>query len=91
MHFIEKKHGAHHKYRLGYHPQTNSQVEISNHEIKSILAKLVIRLRKDWVDKLDNTLWAYIMAFNTNISATPFWLVYGKPCHISTGLEHKAY
>jgi len=43
-HFIEKKlevllkkYGVHHKFGLGYHPQTSGQVEISNREIKVIL------------------------------------------------------
>ena len=59
-HFIEKKleallkkYGVHHKYGLGYHPQTSGQAEISNREIKSILEKTVARSRKDWADKLE--------------------------------------
>ena len=54
-----KKYRVHHKYGLGYHPQTNGQVEISNQEIKSIFEKTVARSRKDWADRLDDTLWAY--------------------------------
>ena len=42
-----KKYGVHHKYSLGYHPQTSGQVEISNREIKSILEKTVARSHKD--------------------------------------------
>jgi len=67
-----KKYGMHQKYRLGYHPQTSSQVEISNREIKSILEKTVVRSRKDWEDKLDDALCAYCMAFKTPISTIPF-------------------
>ena len=65
MHFIEKKlqallkkYGVHHKYSLGYHPQTRGQVEISNREIKSILEKMVASSHKDWADKCDKALWA---------------------------------
>jgi len=65
-HFIKKKlealltkYGVHHKYRLGYHPQTSGQAKISNQE------KMVARSRKDWVDKLDEALWAYYTAFKT--------------------------
>jgi len=64
--------GVHHKYDLGYHPQTSGQVEISNCEIKSILEKTVARSRKDWADKLDDALWAYRAAFKTPIGTTPF-------------------
>ena len=87
-HFIEKKleallkkYGVHHKFGLGYHPQTSGQVEISNREIKSILEKTVVRSRKDWADKLNDALWAYRTAFKTPIGTTPFRLVYGKACH----------
>jgi len=53
-HFIEKKleallkkYGVHHKYGLGYHPQTNGQVDIANRKIKSILEKTVARSQND--------------------------------------------
>ena len=54
MHFIEKilesllkEYRVHHKYGLGYHPQTSGQVKIFNHEIKEILGKMVAKSRKD--------------------------------------------
>ena len=64
QHFLEKrfegvlkKYGVYHKIGLGYHPQTSGQAEISNREIKSILEKTVTRSRKDWANKLDDSLW----------------------------------
>jgi len=42
-----KKFKVHHKYKLDYRPQTSSQVEISNHEIMTILEKTVARSWKD--------------------------------------------
>jgi len=90
IHFVEKKleallkkYGVHRKCGLGYHSQTSGQAEISNREIKSILEKTVARSRKDWVDKLNDTLWAYQTAFKTPIGTTPFRLVYVKHCHLS--------
>ncbi|XP_050379676.1 uncharacterized protein LOC126797029 [Argentina anserina] len=60
-----KKYWVKHKVLTPYHPQTNSQVEISNREIKSILEKVVSTTYKDWAMKLDDTLWAYRTAFKT--------------------------
>lgn len=78
-HFIEneldailEKYGVHHKYSLGYHPQTSGQAGISSREIKSILEKTVVKSRKDWADKLDDALWTYQTAFKTPIETTPF-------------------
>ena len=81
----------HHKYGLGYNPQTSGQVEISNYEIKTILEKMVARSWKDWADKLDDALWVYRTAFKTPIGTTPFTLIYGKPCHLPVELEHSTY
>jgi len=60
---------VHHKYEIGYHPQTSGQVEISNREIKIILEKMVARLRKDWANYLDDALWAYCTAFKTPVGS----------------------
>ena len=85
------KYGVKHRVSLTYHPQCNGQAEVSNREIKKILEKTVNVTRKDWANKIDDSLWAYRKTFKTPLEMSPYKIVYGKACHLPVELEYKAY
>ncbi|GJX19536.1 reverse transcriptase domain-containing protein [Tanacetum coccineum] len=92
--FLEKtlkKYGVTHRLATPYHPQTIGQAENTNRAIKRILEKTVNGNRKKWADKLDDTLWAFRTAYKSPIRSTLLRIVYGKACHLSMEMEHKAY
>nr|GEV50937.1 reverse transcriptase domain-containing protein [Tanacetum cinerariifolium] len=66
-------------------------MEVSNRGLKRILERTVGENHASWSGKLDDALWAFRTAYKTPIGYTPYKLVYGKACHISIELEHKAY
>ena len=65
------KYGVRHCTTLSYHQQCNGQAEISNQVIKKILEKTVHPSWKDWATKMDDALWAYRIAFKTQIGTSP--------------------
>nr|GEY88702.1 reverse transcriptase domain-containing protein [Tanacetum cinerariifolium] len=85
------KYGVTHRLATPHHPQTNGQVEVSNHGLKRILERTVGENRASWSDKLYDPLWAFRTAYKTPIGCTSYKLVYGKACHLPIELEHKAY
>ena len=77
-----KKYGVFHKVSTPYYPQTSGKVEVSNREIKHILAKMVNASITDWLRSLYDDLWAYETTYKTPIGMSTYQLVYGKTCHL---------
>jgi len=48
------------------------------------------KAKKEWSYKLDEPLRACRTTFKTLLGITPFHLLYGKACHLTMVLEHKA-
>jgi hypothetical protein len=51
------KNGVNHRVASPYHPQTSSQFELSNRELKLILEKIVNRARSNGPTKINDALW----------------------------------
>nr|GEX73944.1 reverse transcriptase domain-containing protein [Tanacetum cinerariifolium] len=88
---VMAKYGVTHRLSTAYHPQTSGQVEVTNRGLKRILKRTMGENRALWSDKLEDALWAFRTAYKTSIGCTPYRLVYGKACHLSHEIEHKAY
>jgi ribonuclease HI len=65
-------------YSTGYYPQANGAIEAFNKTLGKILKKTVTRHRRDWDDRLYESLWAYRVTVRTPTQATPYSLVYGS-------------
>ena len=69
-----------------YRSQTNGVVELTNKNIKNILAKTVVTYR-DWAKKLSFSLWGYRISIHASTGATPYSLVYGSEVMLSIEVE----
>ncbi|XP_071740619.1 uncharacterized protein [Rutidosis leptorrhynchoides] len=61
------------------------------HFANSLMERTVSSNPKVWLTKLDDALLAFRNAYKTPIGTTPFRILYGKACHISVEVEHRAF
>ncbi|GJT46082.1 reverse transcriptase domain-containing protein [Tanacetum coccineum] len=90
MEKVMKRYRVHHRFATAYHPQTSGQVKNTNRALKRILEKMVKDNPSVWSRKLDDALWAFRMAYKNPIGTTPYRLFYGKTCHLTFEIEHRA-
>jgi len=65
FHKFLKDQGIRHNVATPYHPQTSSQAETSNKQIKNILQKTINEMGTTWKDRLPDALWVYRTAYKT--------------------------
>nr|GEY70437.1 reverse transcriptase domain-containing protein [Tanacetum cinerariifolium] len=70
---------------------SNRGTHFCNDQFAKVMLTTVGENRASWLDKLDDALWAFQIAYKTPIGYTSYKLVYGKACHLPIELEHKAY
>ena len=73
----EVPHSAHNNFTIPF-SQADGQVESTNKVIEAILTKTVRSHRKNWVDRLLESLWAYRTTWPNTMGFSPFDLVYGN-------------
>ena len=71
----------------GGHPQSDGLVERFNRTLKTMLMKLVEKKGKNWDKLLGPVLLAYRTSPHSSSGETPFFLMYGRDCRLSTGLD----
>ncbi|GJV34653.1 reverse transcriptase domain-containing protein [Tanacetum coccineum] len=86
-----KIYGVNHRFFTSYHPQTSGQVENTNRALKRILKKTVKDNPAIWSRKLDDALWAFCTAYKIPTGTTSYKLIYGKNCHLTFEIKHRAY
>ncbi|KAL6324399.1 hypothetical protein AAG906_013003 [Vitis piasezkii] len=60
-----------------YNAPTNGLVEAFNKTLCNLLKKIVDKSKRDWHERVGETLWAYRTTYRTPTQATPYSLVYG--------------
>ena len=78
VHDLTEEYKIKHRKSTLYQPQENGQVEVTNKVLENIMTKTVHINRKDWSEKLRDSLWAYRITWKNTTGFSPYQLVYGK-------------
>ncbi|RDX69238.1 gag-pol, partial [Mucuna pruriens] len=74
---------------------SDQESHFCNRAMSSLLEKYGVKLTnpnwKDWSRHLEDAFWAHQTAYRTPLGMSPYWIVFGKACHLPVELEHRAY
>src|SRR4051812_23473705 len=87
MHRFMEKYKIKWNYATGYYPQANGAIEAFNKTLGKILKKTVAKHKRDWHDRLFESLWVYHVTVRTPTQATPYSLVYGSEAVLPLEVE----
>ncbi|RMB92843.1 hypothetical protein DUI87_30737 [Hirundo rustica rustica] len=76
------------EHHTPWHPQSSGRVERMNGEIKKQLTKLMIETKLSWTKCLPLALLNIRTQPRTDISLSPFEMLYGMPYHVEKPLTH---
>ena len=78
---------------LGFHPQTNGQIERANRSIEEMLRAYMGKRQNDWDDRLGMIEFAYNNSIHSYSGYSPFYLCYGRhpvsPVYLLSQVESK--
>ena len=73
------------------HSQTNGQTEVTNRTILQGLKKRLDEMKGNWVEELNNVIWAYRTTPRTSTGEMPFRLTYGMDAVIPVEIGSASY
>ncbi|NAU72121.1 transposase, partial [Klebsiella pneumoniae] len=82
-----KRHNIDWRYSTIYYPRANGLAEAFNKTLIQILKKTLDNNKREWHEKLAESLWAYRTTYRTPTQSTPFTLVFGAEAVLPLELQ----
>jgi hypothetical protein len=82
-HFLQQLHealGTHLKFSSAYHPQTDGQIERTNHILEDMLRACALQDKIGWDKRLPYAEFSYNNSYQASLKMSPFEALYGRNC-----------